>query len=773
MSSLGAIHVTTDLTWPWSYPGVGPFALVVVAALIAGLTVWTYRDIRQATPRRVFLLLGLRLFALAMALLAILRPSLAIQKPLTVPTTLLLALDRSQSMTIQDQHNELSRWAYLKQLVGECQPEFERLARERQVSIRFHTFADTLGEYAPDQQADGKRTDFGRTLQAVAERYAGEKNLLGLLVLSDGADNGRRLPALTLAGRVRSMPCSIFTFAFGKTTTTSHQHDISMVSILPEPAPVPIKAKLTVRGIIDAPGFERASVHVRLELNDKEVAAGDFELKKTNGNEVRLECDAPETPGEVKVTLKADALPGELSALNNEISTYVTVTKEGISVLYVEGKVRAWEPKFIRQALKQLPNVRLFDVERLQNAPAAHDEKDVLQVGKHHYDVIILGDISAQRLSGGDRDVLAELTRQVADKGTGLLMIGGYESFANSDWDKTDIARLLPVQLDRMGQDESDVQMEPTLGGLTHFIMRLSDREADNAAVWRRLPKLAGMTRLGTPKPGALVLAKSSRGEPILVGMISVGKGRSLAFAADTTWRWCRSIEDMRLHARFWQQMVLWLAKKEESDGSLLIVPESRRLPAGSKVGFHVVMRGKGGVTIAPENMQVEVNVRQPDGVTVKVPVAAEQGEMRGDFIQTDAPGEYEMSVQGSGKESDGTPVQGLTPGSARFLIYQDEMEMAVQAADHAFLERLALAGGGKAFMAEDVKSFLRSLESQPQVQAKNKPELWPDWRRAPASRSATSQWSALAGSGILACYLLFVAAIAIEWLLRRVWGLV
>ena len=64
-------------------------------------------------------------------------------------------------------------------------------------------------------------------------------------------------------------------------------------------------------------------------------------------------------PGEVKVTLKVDPLPGEVSQVNNEISTYVTVTKEGVSVLYVEGKYRAWEPKFIRYALSQDPRIRL------------------------------------------------------------------------------------------------------------------------------------------------------------------------------------------------------------------------------------------------------------------------------------------------------------------------------------------------------------------------------------------------------------------------------
>ena len=51
------------------------------------------------------------------------------------------------------------------------------------------------------------------------------------------------------------------------------------------------------------------------------------------------------------------------------------------------------------------------------------------------------------------------------DEGKGLMMIGGYESFGNSDWATTDIARLLPVELDAAGQREEPVQMVPTPEG--------------------------------------------------------------------------------------------------------------------------------------------------------------------------------------------------------------------------------------------------------------------------------------------------------------------
>src|SRR4029077_14863926 len=98
------------------------------------------------------------------------------------------------------------------------------------------------------------------------------------------------------------------------------------------------------------------------------------------------------------------------------------------SVLYVEGKYRAWEPKFIRYALSQEPSIHpLFESVRLNDEPPAGGDADLFQFDKQHYDVIILGDITARRLSGGDPAVLKAMYRQVFARGAGLLMIGGHE----------------------------------------------------------------------------------------------------------------------------------------------------------------------------------------------------------------------------------------------------------------------------------------------------------------------------------------------------------
>ena len=96
-------------TWPWSGGTIGPPGFFVVALLLALLTFWTYLGVPGAGFRRVLLLLGLRLAALVLAFLAVLRPSLAFREEAHVPSTLLFALDDSKSMTFKDDYDGQAR----------------------------------------------------------------------------------------------------------------------------------------------------------------------------------------------------------------------------------------------------------------------------------------------------------------------------------------------------------------------------------------------------------------------------------------------------------------------------------------------------------------------------------------------------------------------------------------------------------------------------------------------------------------------------------------
>src|SRR5262249_17967722 len=136
----------------------------------------------------------------------------------------------------------------------------DRLRDEHSVEVRWFAFDRELSEFDPDNpgKAEGKNTDTGQALRQLYDRREAQVPLRGLLLISAGADNGN-VPALAEAGRWRSAPCTIHTFAYGNPSTTRMQNDVAITSISTSPQPfVPVKGKLKVKVSIDARGYENA-----------------------------------------------------------------------------------------------------------------------------------------------------------------------------------------------------------------------------------------------------------------------------------------------------------------------------------------------------------------------------------------------------------------------------------------------------------------------------------------------------------------------------------
>lgn len=776
---MSGVSITVDPAWPWSV--VGTPVLAVLAGVLVLLTLWTYSGVREATWRRVLAVLCLRLGALLVALTVILRPSLAQpEEDSAIPSRLLVAVDYSESMQFTDALHSLSRWDYLLRILqsSRVQEAFRRLA-DQKIEVVYYQAAADLKKLDPAGKPDGKRTDIGLWLQSLFDKHAKDTYLRGLLLFTDGADNGPQAPATTLdrAGYWRRLS-PIHTFAIGRPTTNSRQRDVAwdQEKIIVDPSPVGMKAKMTVKAYLNAPGFENAAVNVSMFIQGagpdsakQLVPAQRVILRKSQGNEVAFSTDAPAVVGEYRVTLKAEVLPGEVAALNNEVSTYITVTKEGLSILWVDRK-RAFEPVFaIRYGLAPDPRFRVYQAEPPDpNRPA----EDWYGLDKQHYDVIVIGDVSAERFAGKDANVFRKINQLVRTKGVGLFMLGGYDTFGNEDWPTLgkDVADLLPVKTDQRGQIDEPARMLPTEAG-RKYLLRVHDDEKKNLDIWNRVfEPLEGMTRFGKPSDTAIVFATREGKEPILVGA-NVANGRTLAFAGDTTWQsWRRSPEALEPYARFWRQAMLWLAKREEADTSAWIALDRRRLPAGDRVGFTVGLKDKTGNPVSKAKFTVKVV--GPNKEESEVPTGPESERERGYFWKTALPGEYEVTVKAIDQADKESKVE---TGKARFLVYAEDLENLRPAADYELLTKIAQASGGKFHLADETKlvQFLENLQASESPLHKPRMNLWPDWRRTPASDTVGDQVATLWSSAALLCFLLFTACLCTEWFLRRKWGMV
>ena len=789
-------QVVTNPAWrPFTDADLPGYILLFgCAAALVGLTIWTYTGSSASTPRRVGTLIALRLFALLLAILLALRPSAAITEIPKLPSTLIIVVDSSESMSVKDEAS-FTRWEVVRKALDKAGPVLDQMRDDQQTTIYVYHFARDFDpdrdKLTDDVKPDGKRTDFGTMLSKLYERHQGEKRLRGLIIVSDGADNGTAKPALPEATRWRGIGCPVYCFAVGGPTSTD-QKDISFTSINPDPSPVAIKSELKVRAKMNAPGFEGRKVRIQLTVEGMAPKIEEFELSKTTDNEIEMTTKAPDTPGEVKVTMELlDPPENQVTKLNDTIETFLTVTREGVRVLVITKD--GWELQGIRQALATDKRFDFVESTRASEAPGTPEEAKQYDLAEGRYDVIVLGDVSAKMLTSVRPNILNEIKRLVIEKGVGLMMTGGVYSLGGTagnpiavGWAGTPIADIVPVILPASPPDEikEPTAMVPTEKGLEHYLLRLNADGKKNLEAWDLLnntpPRLQGYSPLGKVKDRAEILARANdklTGPPLLVQIEASDKGRVVAFGAADTWRWERPPDanntatpdalraGANLHTRFWKQTVLWLAHQDELEGNVFVRPEFRRLVAGGRQNVRMGVRDKRGDEVPEADIRYQVLApnEKPDRSKAKRAERDPKGGGRVSF-ESKVPGEYRVVAWGEAKDVSGEKV--ADDATARYVVFPDiSDEMLRPAANPEFLLALQNTANGTAVdvvpRADRLADFLKRMKADPPKTSTPVPKAYPDWRRDKAKFF------------LPAVLILFVAVLGLEWGLRRAWGMV
>lgn len=818
--------------YPWSVYPLGLPALAVVAALLIIFTVWTYLGHPQANRRRVLLILVLRVLALLVALITAVRPSVGVNENPKQPSTLLVGVDVSESMTVKDELGSQSRAEAVRKALEKCQPLFDELLTEQGVSVVLYKFGpadfnEATGRYDAGAAFDAKRSDYGTFLSRGYDRWQAER-VRGLIVVGDGADNGEAYTAAVEAGRWGRRGVPVHTAVVGK-ETSSEAKDVAVTAVECNPSPAFIKADFTATAKVNAYNFAGSRVTARLLINDKVVETKEFTLDRERANELKLTTKAPETKGEYKVKVevgtprgdKLEPLPGELSALNNFSETYLTVQKEGVRVLIVD-QLR-WEETFIRDALRNEKRFDVYEVIRQTDASVTEGERRLLNLEAQAYDVVIIGNVSAEHLKRAAPTFLDDLTRLSTTKGLGVMFLGGEYAFEGIPGD------LLPVKggplvdsLSPAGNPEVSFPTVPTPDGLNKMF-KFAPAPGGPAAkmvpakeAWERMNGFrTGMLLNGynqlTPRPGGLdtVFAWTARldrasklatpndpaalkpgtafdpavHEPLLLGSQrgDASKGRWLAFGAFDTYLW-RSLGQpkerlgIELHERFWRQCVLWLAYQDEEESQAYARPQFRQMKVTGEQTVRVGLKRPDGTDDPAAPLAVRILPLAPGQTEPKpederraapLTVLADR-DGRKVLFRPPAPGEYFVSVTSPVKGPDGTVEKNadgtdkLHRGTAKFIAVPDiSDEMLRVIADPEFMRRLSEPNGGRALRVEELPGLLKELKVEAPQDLGKKPRYYPDWNRS-RSRGFLPFW-----------LVVFVTLVGTEWALRRLWGMV
>ena len=236
------------------------------------------------------------------------------------------------------------------------------------------------------------------------------------------------------------------------------------------------------------------------------------------------------------------------------------------------------------------------------------------------------------------------------------------------------------------------LRMQPTPLGLLHFALSLAANRRENEALWSKLPPLEGANKFHDLAPGAVVLAEAGPDKPLLVAH-NFGDGRVMAFAGDSTWRWwMRGYEPQ--FKRFWRQIVLWLARKDQAqEGSVWVRLAQRRFAPLERVEFTVGANAPNGEPVADAAYKAEIVL--PDGARRPLPLVRQDEQMAGSFRDTQTAGDYAIEVTATQKD------QPLGTARARFLVFRQDLELDNASADAATLESLAAMTGGQCLPPE------------------------------------------------------------------------
>jgi len=749
-----------------TFSPVGGYWAVAVALLILIALMYFGPVSRRITRSRKHILAAIRMAIILLVALALLRPTLVYSTIQKRSATLVVLVDRSRSMLVTDGVGRATRWQELRDALDRALPELAAL--DEDLELKIYTFDSdaqqvdfTGGTLDLENDPDGQQSAIGAVLKDVLQREAG-KRLAGVVLLSDGAQRAiaprDELPHVE-ARRLADVGSPLYTLAFGQPRGLGQSRDIAVRDLLASRT-VFEKNELEVTSTVQIDGFVDQNVVVELlyETSPGQMEVVDSTTISTSQSGSQLPVKftyVPQSQGgfaEHKLTLRAVQKPGELVTTNNQLSTIVTVLQGGLNVLYIEGAFRA-EQKWLRWALDASPDIQVdhlrLDAQKPDTRPA--DLAARFEPGK--YDVTMFGDVDSSAFRESELEQLA----RTIQGGAGFIMNGGFHSFGPGGYGRTPLAAVLPIVIDRTERQRFSEpivpdlhlpgkrQMRPTVPlGRDHPVMQLAPGPA-NLDAWQRLPELEGANRFRGVKPLAAVLAETLQGEPLLV-QGQFGEGRVLAFAGDSTWLWWTQGHEAA-HKRFWRQAILWLAKVDApSDGTVWVRLEPRRFAPGSRVQFTAGFEPAAGE--APADVQFTARLKRPDGTIEPIRMARQGDEFAGSILDTRQSGDYVIEVQAA------AAAQPLGEGRARFLVYEQDLELDNPAADPALLATLAGMTGGEKLLPEQLPGLLRQIQEDAgelDVETQRKETLWDRWP----------------------FFILFVSLLGTEWFLRKRWGLV
>ena len=740
-------------------PGGGLLGWVLVALFVALGILGIREALRLPTVGKRVIAATLRSATALLACLIAVQPQWVEQEVKQIEGRLAILLDVSRSMSVRNtpgaatDDKDDSR---LARAIARLTPLLEK-PQAGQAGVDLYAFGrdarpTRLADLAGRRSATDDDTRIGDAVRRVVRDHG---DALGaVLVLSDGGDQEPGFDGTSL----RDLGVRVHTAAVGE-ESSARDDAIRAVqadghAFLREPGLVEVAVRSS------QPSGQRV---VSLRHEGELVAEATVELDAEGNGVVSL----PFTPMKIGRAVYSVSIPvaaDDAVPENNERAFLVRVARDRLRVLLVCGSP-TWDTRFLRAFLKADPSIDLITFFILRTGSdlsmAAPEELSLIpfptdELFREHLDSFDL--VIFQDFDHGPYQLARYLGRisQYVRDGGGFAMVGGVRSFGAGGYHATPIDEILPIDVQAGAQAWNDAEIVPSLVETTaaHPIVELAPDPAENIAAWRRLAPLIGTNLLGAARKGTHVLLthpteKSADGQPMpLLAVGTASKGRVLALGADSTFRWGITTAgltgDASAYERFWDRALRWLARDPRLDPARIETDRERYGPGGV-LEAKMTLRDDDYRPVADKAIEIAVI----DNAGIERQVERVQSDVEGRAtvkltVPTD-PGGYRLLAR-SPRTSGGHDEL----AEEGFIVEEGGDELADPRPRHALLKSLAKETGGEYF---DPSASL-DLESLERTRGRTLGSSV----RAPFS----SAWSLA----------LLVVLFAVEWFLRRAWGL-
>jgi hypothetical protein len=338
--------------------------------------------------------------------------------------------------------------------------------------------------------------------------------------------------------------------------------------------------------LLDAPRFGIVGKEQTIQLRVLDTGSGQEPVLihvKRDGNSIANVTAAPgerirlpvkiEHGGPNVVEIEVEALPDELTAINNKAVLTIEGVRDKLKVLLVSGEPHAGE-RMWRNLLKSDANVDLvhFTIlrppEKQDGTPInelsliAFPTADLFGRKIKDFDLIIFDRYSNQSVLPSV--YLDNIVRYVREGGALLIAVG--PDFGDPDgFYYTPLGRITPARPDgQVTQTAAGFRPTVTADGAKHPVTRGLPGAEDNPPAWSRWFRQvdADVTR------GTSILS-GANDKPLLV-LAREGKGRVGLLLSDQMWLWARGFEGGGPHLDLLRRLAHWLMKEPELEEEAL-----------------------------------------------------------------------------------------------------------------------------------------------------------------------------------------------------------